>query len=514
MVLNMVLKRKISPALMVSVIAIISKVVGIFREVVLANYFGTSNISDAYLIASSVPTLLFYFIGHSISTAYIPMYNKARLGGGERCGLLYTNRIINIALAISSLIVFLLFACPEVAVKIFALGFDDETTAITVRLIRINASSMFFMILISVLSGYLQANKNFVVPALMGLPRNGIIVISIIVAASFGLEYLGWGLVVSYIAELLLLLPFSFKKGYKYIPTMKISDSYVRDTGYVIIPILIGMCVSQINKIIDRSLASMVCEGGVSALTYASVINNAVQEVLVTGIITVLFSNCAAWVAKGEHDKVTVKLADVLNVFIMVLLPAAVGVIILSEPIVVLLLARGEFNSESVAMTAGALCFYTSGLFFLAVRDTLVKVFYAYQKTKTTTVVAIIAIGINIVLNLILYHFIGLNGLALATVISAVFNCLTLYILLRQQIGDFGLRLSAITAFKSLLSCVVMAIIVMVVKMKITLGAVWLDLALCTFVGMLSYFFVALLLRVEPLISILQNFGILKNTKN
>jgi putative peptidoglycan lipid II flippase len=273
------------------------------------------------------------------------------------------------------------------------------------------------------------------------------------------------------------------------------------------------MCVSQINKIIDRSLASMVCEGGISALSYASIINNAVQEILVTGIITVLFSNCAAWVAKGEYDQVKAKLSNVLNVLIMVLLPATFGVIILSKPIVTLMLARGEFDSASIAMTSGALCFYTSGLLFLAVRDTLVKVFYAYKNTRTTTVVSIIAICVNIVFNFLLHSLIGLNGLALATAISAVFNAITLYILLRKQIGDFGLRVSIRTVAKSLLACVIMTALVLVVKSQIMDWPVLLGLLLCVCVGIVSYFFIALLLRIDPLILILKKMKRSPNKK-
>ena len=100
-------KIKQSVPMLMSVI-IIAKLVGMLREVVLANYFGTSNISDAYLIASTVPTLLFYFIGHSISTAYIPIYNKAKNDGGERRGIKYTNHIVNISMIFGTLFVILL----------------------------------------------------------------------------------------------------------------------------------------------------------------------------------------------------------------------------------------------------------------------------------------------------------------------------------------------------------------------------------------------------------------------
>ncbi len=489
-------------------VIIIAKLVGMLREVVLANYFGTSNISDAYLIASTVPTLLFYFIGHSISTAYIPMYNKAKNDGGEKRGIKYTNQIINISMILGTVFVILLLVWPELVIKIFAAGFDAETVGITAGFIRMSAASMYFMIMVSVLGGYLQANKSFLAPAAVSLPKNAVIIISIIVSAAYGVEWLGWGLLLSFVAEFLLLLPFALKKGFRYHPTISIKDSYVQETWYVVVPILLGMFVSQINKIVDRSLASSVCEGGVSALTYASVINNAVQEILVTGIITVLFSHCAEWVVKNEHDKVKSKLSSTINTLIMLLLPATVGVIILARPIVWLVLGRGAFDENSTQMTVGALCCYTAGLTFLAIRDTLVKVFYAYKKTKVTTIVAIISILTNIVLNFILYKAIGLNGLALATAISAVVHCVTLYVMLRKQIGDFKLKSTLITVLKSAISCVAMAIAVILTKNYLIFSfSELVGLIICVLVGIISYFICALVIRIEPLDSFM---GILR----
>ena len=498
-------------SIVLMIVIIVAKLVGMLRDIVLANYFGTSNISDAYLIASSVPTLLFYFIGHSISTAYIPMYNKAKYERSEKSSLTYTNSIINISFIIATFLVFFLFAWPESVVKLFASGFDVETKLITAKIIRISAVSLYLMVFVSVLGGYLQANKNFVIPAMVSLPKNVAIVVSIAIAAMYGIEWLGWGLILSCAMELLLLLPFALTKGYRYSFALNIKDSYVKDTWYVVLPIIVGMCVGQINKIIDRSLASVVCEGGVSALTYASVINNAVQEVLVTGIITILFSNCAEWVVKGEHEKIREKLSSTVKTMILFLLPAMVGVIILAEPIVSLLLGRGEFDRTSVNMTVGALRFYTMGLLFLAIRDALVKVFYAYKKTKTTTIVSVVSILINIIFNLVLYRLIGLNGLALATAISAIFNSLVLYVLLRRLIGDFGLKSTIVVAVKSLIACGIMAFFVLAVKHFMGNVSTIFSLGISVCVGVAVYFCATIVLKVDAVMDIAKKAkGLLK----
>ena len=487
---------------MLMVVIIIAKVIGMLRDVVLANYFGTSYISDAYLIASSVPTLLFYFIGHALSTAYIPMFNRVRQAQGKKCAEIYTDHLISAALLLCTVIAAVLLIWPNAVVKVFAVGFDDKTAAIAARFIRIGTSSIYLMTFVHVFGGYLQANGQFLVPAAISVPRNIVIILSIIIAAAIHIDILGWGLLFAYIAELLLLIPFVLKKGYCYKPIWNLKDTYMEETMYLILPILLGTCVGQVNKIVDRSLASTVTEGGVSALSYASILNTAVQEVLVTGIITVLFASCAELVVKDEHEQVKDKLKNTINTMLFLLIPASVGIILLAEPIVKVVLCRGAFDDASIRLTTGALRCYTVGLVFLAVRDTLVKVFYAYKDTKTTTVTSIIAILLNLILNFVFVRFIGTNGLALSTSLSAIFNSIALYIFLKKKIGNFGTKENLIVGLKSVISSVVMACGVFIFSNllhKVIFNEFGL-LVLLVFFGMCIYLLMSCLLKTSPIV--------------
>ena len=479
------------------IVIVFSKLIGMIRDVVLANYFGTTNVSDAYLIASSVPVLLFYFIGHSLSTAYIPMYIRVKTIENEGKAQKFTDNLLTIALLLSTFIVIILLLFPRGVVKLFAYGFDTATANIATRLIRISAPSIYLMSIVQIYGGYLNANKNFLPPALISLPRNFAIVVSIVLAASLGTDLMGWGLLASYFLEFFFLLPFVLKKGYRYKPFISFKDENIKQTLYIVLPILVGMCVGQVNKIIDRSMASTIINGGISALSYASILNNAVQEVLVTGIITILFSNCAELVAKGENEKVRQKLSLTVNRMIFLIVPASIGIIVLAEPIVSLVLCRGSFNQESLKMTAGALRCYTVGLLFLALRDTFVKVFYAYKKTKITTAISIISILLNIVLNIVLSKIGGINGLAIATSISAIVNCLVLYIYLKKELGCFTSRNLFIDLLKASSGAVVMGIFIyyiyrwFIALLDSEMGA----LLISIIIGVAIYFLIELLVK-------------------
>lgn len=507
-----VLKNLKQSTLVLMLIIVISKLMGMLRDIVLANYFGTSNVSDAYLIAISVPTLLFYFIGHALSTAYLPMYNKIRYDKGETEAQKYSNNLICISFCLCTIIVVVLIFFPEAVIKLFAAGFDDDTVELTAKFIRYSAASIYFMTIVNIWGGYLQANNNFIIPASISVPRNIVLIISIVVAL-YDIKYLGIGILIAYISEFLLLLPFVIKNGFRFRPIIELKTPEIKETLYLVLPIIIGVGVSQINKIIDRSIASTVISGGISALNYASIINNAVQEVLVTGIITILFAKCAAWVAEKKYEKVKSKLSETIDTLIFFLVPATLGIIVCSESIVRCILCRGAFDMASVNMTVGALCCYTIGLVFLAIRDTMVKVFYAYKDTKITTATSIGAILINIILNLVLSHFWGINGLAIATSISVVIQCVVLYLILRRKIGDFGFLLTLKTFIKSLISSVIMSVvIIMLINLlsKTSIGE-FISLMICVLTGILVYFLCSIILKSHIL---LDYWIMLKNKLN
>ena len=490
-------KLKQSTLVLMAVI-VVAKLIGMSRDVVLANFFGTSNVSDAYLIAISVPTLLFYFIGHALSTAYLPIYNKVKHEKGEKEAKTYSSNLICIALLLCTVLVLVLLIFPEGVIKLFAAGFDEKTVALTAQFVRYSAASLYFMTVVNVWGGFLQANSN-ILPAMVSVPRNIVLIVSIAIAALYDVRYLGIGILAAYIAEFLLLLPFVLKNGFKLRPVLQFRSPEIKETLYLVLPIVIGVGVSQINKIVDKSIASTIVSGGISALNYASVINNAVQEVLVTGIITILFAKCAAWVAAGKHDVVKAKLSETIGTMLFLLVPASLGIIACAEPLVTCFLCRGEFDGNSVKMTTAALCCYTAGLSFLAVRDTLVKVFYAYKDTKVTTATSIGAILVNVVLNLILSKFWGINGLAIATSIAAALQCLVLYIILRRKIGDFGLKPTLITLGKILIAGGVMYVLVSVLY-KVLVGqgiSALAGLVLCVFAGAAVYGLCSIFLRIS-----------------
>jgi len=484
------------------IIIIISKLFGMFRDVVLANYYGTSNISDAYLIASSVPTLLFYFIGHALSTAYIPMYNKVKKDKGISAANKYTSNIINISLLICTGIIVLLLIFPTQIVKLFAVGFDNETAALASRFIRYSALSLYFMVLVNVGNGFLQINDNFIVPAAISIPQNLAIIATIVLSTTLGIMTMGWGILAAKILEFLLILPFIKMNEYKHSAVIDIQDQSVRETLYVVVPIIIGVGVSQINNAISKSIASTISEGAISALSYASIINTAVQEVLVTGVVTVLFADSAAHVANNEYEKVKHKLSKTIDGMMLLLIPASIGAIILAEPIVTVFFSRGNFNKQSIEMTSAALQLFSIGMVFISVRNSLIKVFYAYKDTKTPTITSVSVIIVNIILSLIFSKMLGVQGVALANSSVAIIHCLTLYFLLKHKIGDFNTIKTLKNSSKALIAGIIMGAIVYVMNHFIMPNNMVASIMVTVPLGMAVYALTVIALKSEPALDV------------
>ena len=214
-------------AILLMIVTILSKLVGFGREMVLAYYYGTSNISDAYFIALTIPTVIFAFIGNGIATAYIPLYLKLEKNEGVSRANQYTNNMINLLLFVCTVLIIIVFVFPEPIVQVFASGFEGRTLELAVQFTRISIFGIYFTALISILSAFLQIKGNYVVPALAGFPLNILVIFSIIISSGGNIFILAYGILISTVIQLLFLLPAVYKRSLKYRRIVDFNDKEV-----------------------------------------------------------------------------------------------------------------------------------------------------------------------------------------------------------------------------------------------------------------------------------------------
>ena len=446
-------------ALIIMIITVVSKLLGFGREILLSYFYGASDITDAYLVSLTIPGVIFSFIGVGIGTGFIPMFSRIRQNQGSEEALRFTNNLINGVLLCCTVIVLggLVFTKP--IVRVFASGFSGEILELTIRFARISIFAIYFTGLIGIFSGYLRLNNSYLVPNVIGFPMNIIIILSLFISAKTSVYVLLVGTLLARATELLFMVPFARRKGYRFQPVLDFRDGNLKTMAHIALPVIFGTSIEQVNKLVDRTLASGIAVGGISALNYAARLNGFVQGLFVMSISTVMYPMISKMASEQNLRGLKYTLSEAIGMINLMVIPATVGAIIFAEPIVSLLFGRGAFTPEAAAMTSSALKFYSIGMLAFGLREILSRAFYALQDTKTPMVNGAIAVGLNIVLNIILSRYIGIGGLALATSIAGIVATILFFITLRKKIGGFGLREIAASFGKMTVASIVMGFI-------------------------------------------------------
>lgn len=427
-------------ALVLMVITIISKLLGLTRDITLSYFYGASNISDAYLISITISTILISIIGTGISSGYIPMYTKVESIYGIKASNRLTNNLINIILILCTLIIIVGLTFTETIVKVFASGFQGETLVLAIKFTKISLIGIYFTFLIYIFNSFLQIRGNFFITGMIGFPLNLIIITSIIVSSKTNILLLSIGTVIATASQLLLLIPFLYKNGYKYNFRIDIKDESIRNMARSAMPIIIGMSIVEINTLIDRTLASHIAIGGISALSYAYRLNGFVIGLFVSTIAVAIYPMISKMANQGNLLGIKKSMVEAIGYISLLVIPATVISMLFAEPIVRLLLGRGAFDENAIKLTASALFFYSIGMIGFGLREILSRAFYSLHDTKTPMINAAIALVLNIILNIVLSKFLGIGGLALATSISAIVCTILLFYNLRKKIGPFGMK--------------------------------------------------------------------------
>lgn len=426
-------------AFWVMVATIFSKILGFSREMVLSYVYGASDITDAYLISQTIPTMIFTFLSAGMGTSFISMYSRIVVDQGRLEAQRYTNNLINVLLLLASLTTGVVMFFTRPVVKLFASGFSGETLALAITFTRISVVGVYFTAVLNIFSAFLRLHNNYIIPALIGIPMNLVTIAALFVSSRTNVYVLVAGSVVATAAQLFLLVPFVRKKGFRYQPILDLKDRYIKKMVLIILPIMIGRSVSRINLLVDRTIASSLAVGGISALNYASRLDGFIQGLFVTSLTTVLYPTIAKMAAEKDMKGLKASISEAITIVGLLVIPATIGAMLFSEQVVRLLFGRGAFTAEAIAMTSNALLFYSLGMIASGLRDILARAFYAFQDTKTPMINGTIAVVINIALNIILSRYLGIGGLALATSIAGMVSALLMFVTLRKKIGSFGL---------------------------------------------------------------------------
>ena len=474
---------------------LIAKLLGFFREILLACFFGATGISDAYLISQNIPGTIFQFVGTGLTTCFIPVYYEAFCIGGKEKTDEFTNTVITIIMCFSAIVITIIWTFTPSVVKLFASGFTGVTLIYAVQFTRIGVLSLFFSTLIYVYNSYLQANHIFEPTAFAAIPNSLFIIASIYLGAKYNIWILSIGSTLAVGFQLVFLLYPVHRLGFSLKLNLKWKNLYIRKFFLLLLPVIFGVSVNEINTLVDRTIASQVAIGGISALTYANSLICLIQGGIVQPITTVFYPQITEAVANKNNDIATNALEKTLNYTLTILIPIAIAFFAFSSEIVIALFGRGAFDNNGVQMTADSLRFYSIGICFVGLRELLSRFYYAHSNTSIPMKNATIGVLCNITLNLIFSRYFGIKGLALATSISAIVSSFLLWIEADKYLLCGRLRIDFKELVKVCVSSVISIIIAYIILCLVK--SVIFGLICAVMISVLAYCVLGVLFKIE-----------------
>jgi putative peptidoglycan lipid II flippase len=473
----------------VSFFTLLSRVLGLLRDIVVGYLFGARGSADAFFVAFRIPNLLRRLTAEGALTAgFIPLFTDCLINQGKEEAIRVAQVIFTFALVVLGGLTVLGIFLAAPLTQLFAPGFlaDQEKFTLTVFLTRMMFPYIFFVSLVALAMGVLNSLRHFMAPALSPVLLNLSIIACALLFSSLldqPVISLGYGVLLGGVAQLLLQLPYLSRHGFSYAPDFHFKDPALKRLLVLMGPATIGAAVYQINVLVSTMLATMLPGGSVSYLYYADRLLEFPVGVFAVALGTAALPSFSTLVAKKEFAELRAGLSYSLRLVNFISLPATLGLMVLSIPIFSLFFQRGAFDADTTLKSARALIYFSLGLWGISGTKLVVPIFYAMKDTKTPVWVAFWSFILNLLLSLILMgkvspepntdilsrtivalsERLGLfslsyAGLALATSISSTLNFLVLLLILHRRLGRFPLSEFFISFLRNLFNALLMAL--------------------------------------------------------
>ncbi|MDG1274698.1 MAG: murein biosynthesis integral membrane protein MurJ [Alphaproteobacteria bacterium] len=417
----------------------ISRVTGFARDVLIAASLGAGPIADAFFVAFKLPNFFRRLTAEgSFTIVFVPMFSGILETDGKKIALKFAEEIMSIMSAVLlTITVTAIFFMPQI-MGLIAPGFKDAQTTfnLAVEFGRVTFIYLPLISLVALLGGILNSIGKFSAMASAPILLNLFLISSLTIFAGV-LETPGHGLALAVaiggLAQFLWLLE-SCRRA-KALPLLRwpVWTPRVKRLLKLMLPAMFGAGIVQINLLIDVILASTLPTGSISYLYYADRVNQLPLGVIGVAIGTALLPRLSKNIKAGRLEDALSNQEKSLEIGLMLTVPAALGLMVLSDPIITLLFQRGLFDIESTHLTSLALLAYSTGLPAFVLIKILQPNFFARSDTVTPIKIAAIAIVTNLILNLILMQYFAHVGLALATSVSAWLSAILLLIILKKK---------------------------------------------------------------------------------
>lgn len=416
-------------SLLVGMMTLLSRVLGLARDVVIANYFGASGAADAFFVAFKIPNFLRrLFAEGAFAQAFVPVLSEYR----SQRDLLAVQGLVNRVAANLGLILLVITLVAVLAapllMMIFAPGFylhSEQKFALASHMLAITFPYLMLISLTAFAGAILNSYEHFIVPAFTPVLLNLCLIGSAVFLSPYFQEpvvALAWGVLMAGCVQLLFQVPFLMRIKLLPRPVVDWQDEGVKRILTLMVPALFGVSVAQINLLLDTVLATFLQTGSVSWLYYSDRLVELPLGVFAIAISTVILPSLSRKSASQSMEEFAVTLDWALRMILLMGLPSALALFLLAEPLLVTLFGYGYMAENDILMAAQSLRAYSCGLLAFMLIKVLAPGYFARQDMKTPVKIAIQALVANMLFNLILIYPFQHVGLAAATSMSAFLN--------------------------------------------------------------------------------------------
>jgi putative peptidoglycan lipid II flippase len=419
---------------------LLSRILGLVRDVVFARYFGATIVMDAFIVANRIPNMLRRFFAEgAFSQGFVPVMARYR----EQHTVVESKEFVDSVAGTLGLILFLVTLAGVIAAPLLVLvvapGFvgEDGRFDLATAMLRFTFPYLFFVSLTAFAGGILNTYGKFAASAFTPVILNVVLIAAAIwlapKLADPGMA-LAYGVFIAGLAQLLFQIPFLGKIHAVPRPRWKPRHDGVRRVGKLMLPAIFGSSVAQVNVLVGGIIASMLGVGKISLLYYSDRLMEFPLGLFSIAIATVTLPQLSRQHARQSMQEFSQIIDWSLKLVFLIALPAAVGLVVLAEPLVATIFYGGEFSAYDVRMTALSLQAFSFGLIGFSLVKILAPAYFAREDTRTPVRIGLIALAVNFVLSVVLAYgltkaaFEGTHaGLALATSVAAIVNAWLLY---------------------------------------------------------------------------------------
>jgi putative peptidoglycan lipid II flippase len=421
----------------------LSRVLGLAREVVAASYFGVTGAMSAFTIAFQVPNLVrALFADSALQGAFVPIFTELLEKGERREAFRVASSLFFLILLLLGALTALFVLLAEPLMTVFAPGFDDDPALrdLTVELARLMFPIVVLLALSGLVVGMLNSFEHFSVPALAPVAWN-----AVIIAALVGLvpvlpeedEIYAYaiGILAGTAVQFALPLPWLRGRGGRFTLTLDWRDDRVRRVLKLMLPVTIALGLINFSLLVNSLFGTLVSDNAPAAIDKAFRIYQLPQGLFSISIATILFPTLARFAARGARDDLRRTMGNGVRQICLWLIPSAVIMAVLAEPITRLVYERGAFGAEATELTSTAMLWWSISLPFQGVSLLFSRTFFSLQRPWATTALAGVNLVVNAALAAALYGPFEIAGIVLGTVAGTIVMCVAQGAMLRGELG-------------------------------------------------------------------------------